>query len=265
MVSNMNNSEKLCMKWNDFQENVNCAFRELRDDTDFADVTLAGEDGKPVEAHKVVLASSSQFFKEILKRSNHPHPLVFLRGVRSKELSAIIDFLYFGEANVEQAHIDTFLALAEDLKLKGLANENNVILDIPPTKSRVAKKEAKSAFENEPRHDNEITDKSQDNKITDNTPTPEMSFPVTNYNVDELEEQVKSMIEHSENTIQIGNTSRKASKCKVCGKEGYIRDIMRHVESNHVAGLTHTCNVCGKNSSSKDGLRQHRNKRKHFM
>ena len=32
-------SEKLCLKWNDFQENVNAAFGNLREDNEFADVT----------------------------------------------------------------------------------------------------------------------------------------------------------------------------------------------------------------------------------
>ena len=49
-----------------------------------------------------------------------------------------------------------------------------------------------------------------------------------------------------------------AAMCKVCGKEGYINNIMRHIEENHITGLTQTCNLCGKNSRSKDGLRQHR-------
>ena len=33
---------------------------------------------------------------------------------------AIIDFLYFGDANVDHESLDAFLALAEELKLKGL-------------------------------------------------------------------------------------------------------------------------------------------------
>ena len=52
-------SEKLCLKWNDFQENVRSAFGNLREDNDFADVTLACEDGQQIEAHKVILAASS--------------------------------------------------------------------------------------------------------------------------------------------------------------------------------------------------------------
>ena len=39
-------AEKLCLQWNDFQENVQSAFGHVRGTNDFADVTLACEDGK---------------------------------------------------------------------------------------------------------------------------------------------------------------------------------------------------------------------------
>ena len=51
-------SEKLCLKWNDFQENIKNGFGSLREENDFADVTLVCGDGEQVEAHKVILAAS---------------------------------------------------------------------------------------------------------------------------------------------------------------------------------------------------------------
>ena len=33
-------AEKLCLRWNDFQDNVKNAFGHLRDTTDFVNVTL---------------------------------------------------------------------------------------------------------------------------------------------------------------------------------------------------------------------------------
>ena len=76
--------EKLCFKWNDFQENAISAFGTLREDREFADVTLACEDGQQVEAHKVILASSSLIFLNLLRRNNHPHPLIYLGGIKKK-------------------------------------------------------------------------------------------------------------------------------------------------------------------------------------
>ena len=117
----MGSQEKLCLQWNDFKENITSSFRELREDKEFTDVTLACEDGSQVEAHKVVLAASSPLLMELLKRNRHPHPLLYMRGLRSENLLAMVDFLYLGEANVCQENLDSFLALAEELKLNGLS------------------------------------------------------------------------------------------------------------------------------------------------
>merc|ERR1712208_37478 len=92
----------------------------LREDNDFVDVTLVCEDGQQVEAHKVILASSSPFFQKLLGRNKHPHPLIYMRGVNSDDLLAIVDFLYCGEANIQQENLNSFLAIAEELQLKGL-------------------------------------------------------------------------------------------------------------------------------------------------
>ena len=37
--------EKLFLQWNDFRDNVSSAFKDLRDDQEFTDVTLACEGG----------------------------------------------------------------------------------------------------------------------------------------------------------------------------------------------------------------------------
>ena len=135
-------SEKLCLQWNDFKENAIGAFGNLREDNDFADVTLACEDGKQVEAHKVILASSGPFFQTLLRRNKHPHPLIYMRGVKSVDLLAIVDFLYCGEANVYQENLDSFLAIAEELQLKGLMGKagDDEVTQTEPVKMSVLKK-----------------------------------------------------------------------------------------------------------------------------
>ena len=49
--------------------------------------------------------------------------MIYMRGVKFEELDAILDFLYCGEANVHQDHLESFLAMADELKLKGLTGE----------------------------------------------------------------------------------------------------------------------------------------------
>ena len=48
-------SEKFCVKWNDFQENIRASFSSLREDQDFTDVTMVCDDNQTLEAHKVIL------------------------------------------------------------------------------------------------------------------------------------------------------------------------------------------------------------------
>jgi len=117
-------SEKFCLRWNDFESNISVAFRELREEKDFFDVTLACDDSQ-VQAHKVILSACSPFFRNILRRNPHQHPLLYLKGVKYKELLSVLNFMYQGEVNVAQEELNSFLAVAEDLRVKGLTQNNS--------------------------------------------------------------------------------------------------------------------------------------------
>merc|ERR1712032_591494 len=117
-------AEKFCLRWNDLESNISTAFRELREEKDFFDVTLACDDSQ-VQAHKVILSACSPFFRNILRRNPHQHPLLYLKGVKYKELLSVLNFMYQGEVNVAQEELNSFLAVAEDLRVKGLTQSNS--------------------------------------------------------------------------------------------------------------------------------------------
>ena len=112
-------SEKFSLKWNDFESNLSSAFTELREAKELFDVTLVC-DTNQIEAHKVVISACSPFFRRILKRSPHSHPLLYLKGVPFTDLEAVLSFMYQGEVSVGQDHLNSFLATAEELQVKGL-------------------------------------------------------------------------------------------------------------------------------------------------
>jgi len=120
----MGSSEKFCLRWNDFETNISVAFRELREEKDFFDVTLACDDSQ-IQAHKVILSACSPFFRNVLRRNPHQHPLLYLKGVKYKELLSVLNFMYMGEVNVAQEELNSFLAVAEDLRVKGLTQNNS--------------------------------------------------------------------------------------------------------------------------------------------
>ena len=120
----MGSIEKFCLRWNDFESNISGAFRELREDKDFFDVTLACDDDQ-IQAHKVILSACSPFFRQILKRNKHDHPLLYMKGVRYIDLVSVLNFMYHGEVNIAQEELNSFLATAEDLQVKGLTQNSN--------------------------------------------------------------------------------------------------------------------------------------------
>ena len=117
-------SEKFCLKWNDFEANITSAFRDLKDEKDFFDVTIACGDDQ-VQAHKVILSACSPFFKNLLRRNQHPHPLLYLKGISFSGIQSVLNFMYYGEANIAQEDLNTFLSVAEELKVKGLTQSQN--------------------------------------------------------------------------------------------------------------------------------------------
>ena len=88
--------------------------------------------------------------------------------------------------------------------------------------------------------------------------SPEMQVALISDDVQQLNEQVKSMMDFSENRLTSGIRKR---ICKVCGKEDTMANIMTHIESNHItSNISHSCDICGKISRSRNGLRQHKAK-----
>ena len=256
-------SEKLCLQWNDYKDNVESAFGSLREDKEFNDVTLACEDGHQMEAHKVILSSLSPFFQKILQKNKHPHPLIYLKGFQSKDFMSILDFLYSGEANVYQEDLDSFLAIAEEIQLKGLTGQTpsalveeqgDAPLSEPIDKSHVILKKPTTHRQDMIPNVNVQSKTSSVLEIPKNPRT----------DLQALDEKIKSMMEKGLNMILSGTNKCGKPKqtiswtCKVCGKEGHRHNIRDHIEVNHLEGISIPCDNCDKTFSSRAAFRQHK-------
>jgi len=118
-------AEKFCLRWNDFESNLSSAFRDLRTDKDLFDVTLSCG-GESFQAHKLVLSACSDLFRDMFRRSlplSGTHSILYLRGVHGADMKAVLDFMYHGEVSVAQEELNSFLSVAEDLKVKGLTQK----------------------------------------------------------------------------------------------------------------------------------------------
>ena len=238
--------EKLCLKWNDFQENVMASFGQMRGDQDFSDVTLACED-QEFEAHKLVLASCSPIFKTILgKTKKHQHPLIYMRGLRARDLEAVVDFIYFGEANIFQADLDNFLAIAEELKLKGLEGNDEKPLGTADTSKMPAIVKPKSeTFINSPKNPTENDYESSESYgalVSIESRSTKQSYIDNNTAM-----VINSMIKKQDNIFQ-------CTECEF--KSKYSSHLKEHVQK-HIVGLEFPCTYCGKIMRSSAALRKH--------
>ena len=275
----MSSEEKFCLKWNDFRQNVGSSYKTLREDGHFADVTLACEDGEQIEAHRVILAASSTFFNNALKKINHAHPFVYMKGVKAKYLVSILDFVYNGETDVFQDDIDNFLSVAEDLGLRGLtANIETDKEDVCKTKKESIFKEKSSLptirFKEKVFEETENVDYGQGNAYSNEAICDEK------YEIEDIGEDHKTvetqmvsinnsygdaaMINvqnHDELAETIGSIMERVNgvwKCKMCEKTLKDKqDMRRHIEGKHLEGVQYPCDKCEKVLRSRNALRIH--------
>ena len=170
---------------------------------------------------------------------------------------AMVDFFSHGEANVYQENLDSFLGLAEELQLKGLTgNQTEKEEEVFPKPTRqkfnpefrqhssaVEQFPVKKAVPNENGLAQEalaITD-----KVTNNTDS------------ESLKQQVKSLMLVSD-ADPYSKNSGKARICKMCGKEGSMDVIMKHIEAHHIPGISLPCGLCGRVLRTRDALKQHK-------
>ena len=264
--------EKLSLQWADFQNNISTSFRELRSGNDFADVTLACED-RDFEVHKLILSTSSPFFKALLKRANkQPHPMIYMRGVAAKDLEALVDFIYLGEVSILQANLERFLAIAEELQLKGLsglsaeevfAAQQPIKFVLNSTHDQHLSIDGKPKIRNSQKFNRDPDIKSKMRQTDSLKIQPKLcqadSFKIKANRVPTSNDKVKPII--SEETARLVETLYKNQNgvysCLKCAYTSMQKGHMKgHVEK-HIKGLKYPCNYCGKNASSSQSLSGH--------
>ena len=250
-------SEKFGLKWNDYQKNWNKALNELREDTEFADVTLISDDKVKFSAHKILLSSCSNLFKFIFKGNTQANSLLYLNGVNSLDLGFILDFMYHGEVNIYQEQLESFLTSAKKLEVEGLLsgagdthdnlNEgNNFFQELKYENCNFYEQDEENSLV---RIDDEV------NKISrpySRTLKEVAKIDVGSLTSEEIESKIRELYEKT----------GESSNCLVCDytkKESGSGSIRKHVEI-HIDGLVYTCNLCSKEFRSRNILKMHKSR-----
>ena len=112
--------DNICLRSNDFKESIMMYWQELRMEDNFCDMSLACED-KIIKAHKVIISFYSPIIKSILMSNETSHSLIYLKGVRYKDLQYLIEFMYKGKVVIPEEDVSCLLEVAEDLNVRGLS------------------------------------------------------------------------------------------------------------------------------------------------
>ena len=247
--------EKFCLKWNDFQANLSKTFSSLRKEQGFHDITLLSDDGEAISAHKVVLSSSSEFFKSVFWKANHSKPMIYLNGVDCKVLSHILDYIYEGEVQLYQEDLDSFLNVAQKFKIKGLE----------------VKEEKECSIQDNVKEHNDIVENLEN---TQSSFMPIIEFLPTNTEMNNKDRMVDRTISI---VAQQGTNVYEEAKhavdllvirvgdiwvCQTCDKSAKTRSEIRKHAEVHVEGLSFPCQICGATFRSRTLLKNHK-ARKH--
>merc|ERR1719319_1553357 len=156
----------------------------------------------------------------------------------------MIDYLYFGEANIFHEN--------EDFQLNGLMGsgdeEEMINKDFNYTTRKVTQKQAK--LKNITTQETKTPNGYFENfevKV-EASPPLEGNAAVTDTvtvaaDLQDLDEKINTMMEDAERKVFSGNQNRKTYLCKVCGREGDVTGIRMHIESKHITGISQTCHL----------------------
>merc|ERR1719186_677508 len=225
-------SELYNLSWNNFLTSTSNTFRNLLSDQYFCDVN------KQVKAHKVILSACSPFFKNILIKNPHQHPLIYLKGISSEDFQAIIKFMYLGQVEFSHEYLNDFMSAAKELEVSGLADSENKEKKFSEDEWYAGEEKAWTQDKEESEHLNQKkTDEDFINSSYENEVTTMMTI---------LEDEV------------LTTSSKSNFPCNKCEYQAKTKSNLNvHIRSKHL-GVSYQCDVCQKSFTQRGNLNIHK-------
>ncbi|CAG9793229.1 unnamed protein product [Diatraea saccharalis] len=276
--------QQFSLRWHNHQNSVITALGRMLSTGALADVTLSAS-GTSVKAHRLVLASCSQYFAQLFKElDTDGNTVVVVLGCEAAELRLLLTFMYTGEVTASKSILPSMLRLAQTLKVSGLtdADTNSTLI---PTDEQTNLEQSNSPINLEIKSDLNsnfiVNDNSSGSSRLDDV-TPDKINPThqdftTVAEKDRLS-KLDQIVQNLYSTHKLGNPAvpvvpprinltdppesydRKwrtnNSVCTICNKRLSNQYNLRvHMETH--AGRRHACRACTHVSRSRDALRKH--------
>ena len=284
--------ESFSLDWNEYNDHLKDLMLKMIKTTEYSDVTLMCEDFQ-FNAHKSILSACSPELCKIIQLTPEKNPVIYLRGVHSKEMEALIEFMYLGRTRIKQDDLQELLNVAQDLKIRGIGDKDleKNSCDPKPSQSlpddpimiienevfsenkRMAESyKIESPIENYVQAESVAEDSLVESVLLDFDTEFEQCFPngiEDTKNVSENKpakrgrgrpRKVDNDIIKDEDLKQGGaNTQGKKGpiECPDCHKKFTLPGNLKiHMEAIH-QGIRYDCNFCDKSSTTKNNLRKH--------
>jgi len=246
----MGSSGYLLLQQSEFVSNYVGSFQELRSAGELFDVTLACED-ETLEAHKVVISACSPFFRHVLTKIKQNHPFIYLKGVLHRDLVALMEYIYTGETKVPAVDVNRFIEAAQELKIKGLAEDE---IETNPPNDDEKKKEGQSKEDRltETVEINPLDYTGSEFSLLNGSSGSDYGMVENSGTISELEQEIAKKSEKVTN--ESGSTMW---KCKDCGKECKRKDKLKEHIETHLEGFSHSCTICDREYKTRSSLSAH--------
>lgn len=232
------------------------------------DVTIYCDDGQ-LNAHKLVLAASSTYFRNLFSRMNNAfhYPNIVLREMPVNDLKIIIQFIYHGEVMVPQDRVTSLMKCADYLQIDGMASSANslnavlasssmshhALLTAHGTAPISATTNTISTYATTP-----STNKAHPQYLPANCKQSRGHSSRSNNN--------RSSSNNNTNNTTTDNSNKPKHTCPVCLKtftHGFT--LKRHMKLHSSNRNTITCDACSKTYSCKDSFLRHKKSSGHLQ
>ena len=254
------------LDWSTFQSHLLYTSQELYKDKLFADVTLLSDDLIQIKAHKTVLGSASEFFKQLFTENESDSGFLILLGVQSKDLKAVMEFIYLGGTKIAEEYVSTFLETARHLGIKQLnmieeecQDKTEVLSDaFEVNKTRNQKEKKPEAFDI-PKSNQLSSGGFYSNLGCLQSDILKLENTDSDSQRSSLQKETSYQDYQHESCEAISNQEKKSNKeCAQCSAK-FVNNysLRRHISSVHNK-LTFECDKCSKKVSTIDSLKRHK-------
>ena len=237
------------LTWKHFNVNQDTSLKAIFSNNENADVTLVSDDKVAFPAHKFILSACSPVFKDLLLKNPHPHPMIYLNGVKRFDLDSLLQFIYFGKTQFFQSRMEKFFEIGKDLQIEQMSQP------FDNTNAKDASVFDEISEEPKTRKEDVLMRDELDGER--DLLVQEEDISIKSYSCEKCATTVFNSIQQLSfhRKIQHAGTRYKCENCQY--KTSHLSHLKQHKAAIH-EGVRYSCDSCDYKSTHPSNLKKHK-------